>query len=166
MKFWIIIGVAVLVGIILGIAITYIVKEVIRESGKTGPVEPGTPRIEVNMEISLPSGEARLVVENVGTGQADELNLSFPNLFEIANSPYTGEHSRNIADGVISRALVFRRQNFRAKEREDVIVGYVGQGDEAMKQVMNLGLEYEVKTINNDEPEIRTGIVRTTRFHR
>ena len=166
MKFWITVSVAVLVGVILGIAITYIVKEVIRESRKKDPREPGTPRIEVNMEISLSSGEARLVVENTGTGAADELHLCFPNLFSIANSPYTGEHSRNIADGVISRALVFRRQNFRARDREEVIVGYVKQSDEAMKQVMNLGLEYEVKTVVDDKPSVSNGIVRSTRYHR
>ena len=141
MNFWILITIATVVGVILGVALTYIVKEVLRESQSRSAREEGKPRIEVNMEISLPSGEARLIVENIGNGMADELNLSFPNLFEIANSPYTGEHSRAIADGVISRALVFRRQNFRAGEREDVIVGYVPQNNEAMKQVMNLGLE-------------------------
>lgn len=156
---------ACITGVLIGAIATIGFREWQRERWR--PKTNGRARLEIQIELNNANGEVRLIVENAGNATADTLNITFPNLFSIANHPGTGEHARSIADGILSRALVFRRKHFGAGEREDVIIGYLPpQDDNATKQTMNLGLEYVACWTIDDNSRLSQGIVKTVRYRR
>ena len=166
MTFQLILGafLACVAGILIGAIATIGFREWQRERWR--PKVSGNPRIEIQIEVNISNGEVRLIVENAGNAVADALNITFPNLFSIANHPGTGDHARNIADGILSRALVFRRPHFDDGAREDIIIGYIPHDDNAVKQTMNLGLEYAAVWKVNDNAHLSQGIVQTVRYRR